>query len=167
MKKRIWIPLLLVVVILAGLGICIADRNAPSADIPGAEYTLFVNGRKVRAATEVYIRYDGGSYVEIPLITVMTALGAEVEWTSDTTASIEFKGERYILDTENDTLCEEGDDRSFFCPPPGSTYECHNRSADGEYVVDNNYLWRFYRAIDVDYRIESAGQKVYIDFIKE
>ena len=36
-----------------------------------------------------------------------------------------------------------------------------------EYVVDNNYLWLFYRAIDVDYRIESAGQKVYIDFIKE
>lgn len=66
---------------------------------------LIVNGKDITSGNYVKLNYEY-HYAELPLTLVMKALGAKVEWQSNTTAMITFGGKDYILDTTKDSLIE-------------------------------------------------------------
>ena len=64
---------------------------------------LIVNGKTVESKKGAKLYYN---YADIPLITVIKEMGAEVIWTSDTEATIIFNGEKYLIDTSTLSLCK-------------------------------------------------------------
>lgn len=165
MKNKIFLLCFTTICFLAVLVILFIKWETPGTDTNRVDYTLYVDGRKVQTDTDVYIRYEDGSFVEIPIVAVMEAMGGKVEWTSNTTANIALNGKRFVLDTENYTFCEEGDQWSCICPPPGTTRGLLCRAEDGELVVDSDSLTWFFRAIGAEFSIAATEQKVYITSI--
>ena len=94
-----------------------------SFDVTELYYTVNVEGKDV-------VKYDrlasDFGTVEVPLVPILEAYGAVVEWESDTVATITYKGDRYLLNIADFYLWKLSDkneviDASYFLPLPGGT----------------------------------------------
>ncbi|MBQ8146582.1 MAG: hypothetical protein IJ039_07335 [Clostridia bacterium] len=89
----------------------------------GAEqpwYTLYKSGEVVALQTEKFECDELGNCLKIPVVPVLRGLGADIEWVSDTVATVVFQNITYTLDTEQGTMIENGSTESIFhILPPG------------------------------------------------
>lgn len=105
-------------------------------EIDSAEYKLIVLGQELPEGKYVE-SHNNYRYQLLPLTAIMKALGAEIEWTSDTIAEISFDDKRYTLDTENPSLSNaEGWD--VLCPLTGG--RMYYKVLEGELLLDAHTL---------------------------
>ena len=113
------------------------DVNLGESDI-----RLIVNGKDITEGNYVDIVVDETGkflYTEMPFVAVMEELGAEFEWTSDTTANMMFDGKTYILDIANFTLLLDGVNNLY--PAPGTNW--HARTIGREMLINDSVLYWF------------------------
>lgn len=101
------------------------------------ECRLIVKGEDITAENYVKLNYDY-RYAELPLIAIVRALGAEVEWQNKVTAIIKFEGKDYILDTTKGTLIEVGGSFNMLAVSPGSRHGTHYQVIENEFVIDSD-----------------------------
>ncbi len=65
--------------------------------------SLFLNGKVI--SKNVVLHYD---YADVPFVAALKAIGAKVNWKSDTTADITINGKLYRLDTNKVSVLEKG-----------------------------------------------------------
>lgn len=125
MKKTI----VLVLVIIYGIFICgCADKRTVNNNIkmlfppivPKEIYSLednvrkekarlIVNGKDITEGHHVMAVMKGEkSYFELPLLTILTELGATVEWQTQTKANIYFSDSTYILEADKASFKKKG-----------------------------------------------------------
>ena len=126
------------------------------------EYRLIVNGKDISSKGYVYVGkvYSEpgkieGEYALIPFTTVIEQLGGVVSWNDEITATIEFNGNSYDLDTKENTL--SGNGFSFwFGPNFGYLPINYFQLIDGIYITSNQIISSFlkengyYISFDVD-----------------
>jgi len=106
---------------------------------------LIVKGNELDSQMKFNYEY---SYAEIPILAVIKNLGAEVEWQQNkTTAEITFKEKKYILDTEDNTIFEEGKTFNFIVIAPGSKHSIYSYVNDNEFIIDSDSAKLFFTAV--------------------
>lgn len=126
-------------------------------------YKLVVKGKKIPIANHIKFNYED-NYAEIPLITLMRELGANVEWQNKTTAKITLGEKEYILDATKGSLTEAGKTFNVLVVAPGSKHGVFYRVVGDEFIVDSDSAKMFLinviglkMTIDYDNRIVSIS----------
>lgn len=119
--------------------------------------TLKVNDKEI-LGTNVKIYYN---YAEVPFIEVCKALGANVRRTKKETADIDFEGQKYVLDMNNNSLSKIGENENLFDTVCGGG-PYFKYSADGDFYVDNETLtcafFEMDKRIQVDLKTSDKGK---------
>ena len=97
---------------------------------------LIVNGQSLAAASHMIFTSDGAM---VPLVEVLEALGAEIQWVNDCTAKIIFKGKQYSLNTGTAELIQEENQANCLIPAPGSSV--HYQVVDGVFVWNHKIFF--------------------------
>lgn len=119
------------------------DSNLLKSILAGntkTSYKLFVDGKEVKGNFFIYKRSDNKPYpfMEVPILTVLKALGAKVEWTSDTTADIYFNGDVFEFDGETHSIVAKGSDLNLIIPLPGGyIFPSEYRFTGTDLIIDN------------------------------
>ena len=147
MKRRLLLGIILCMVLCLGAG-CAGKPTlspTPQPTPTGGEknmennYRLIVNGQDI--TERVYVNLNVKErYAELPLIAVVTALGADVQWQSETKATITFEGKMYFLDIPAKTLFDEDMNISLLQLAPGSGHGEYYKILDGELIVDSDTM---------------------------
>lgn len=93
---------------------------------PEGNCRLIVKGRDITSGSGAMMYHAEGeegycSYVELPVVAIITELGATVKWQSEAQANVNFAGQDCVLDIEACTMYSEGSDFNWLTPAPGST----------------------------------------------
>ena len=132
-------------------------------------YTVLVYDEDV--SSKVYVKEhieNGVTFVELSIFPILKEMGGEVKWKNETQAVITFGERNFILDTENNTLCEEGEGYRFnylFGPPGGDHRDIYYLNGK-QYITDDLILHVFlayelntYLVIYPDEKIIEVGKK--------
>ena len=109
----------------------------PSKTQTTSDGKLIVNGKDITNGNHIKINYEY-LYAELPFTAVVTALGAKVEWSSKTIATITFGGKDFILDTAKVSFTEVGGGPNAFIIPPGTAHGIHSQIIGDEFVIDSD-----------------------------
>ena len=129
---------------------------------------LFVNGIDISNHEYVYLHYAdnaGYSFAELPLISIMEALGATVKWESETTAKILYDNKVYILDTSVFTLIEEKSKNDLFMLPPGTVSYYRFRCVDDELLLPDSAAYYILKEMGVQISIDYNNSAIYVDYV--
>lgn len=77
-------------------------------------------------------------HADLPFTKVMESFGAEIEWRNDKIADITYNNKKYILDLNEVTLTESGDDLDLIPPICGG--RTTHRAIYKELILDDNTL---------------------------
>lgn len=97
------------------------------------EGKLIVNGKESEQKINIY-----QTYAELPFITILTELGAKIEW-NDTVANINFNEKTYRLDITSKTLILTGNNKNLIPTRGNSSYKCD--VVEGEIILDDVSLY--------------------------
>lgn len=100
---------------------------------------LFVRGVEIAAGHHVALNFEQ-RYAELPLIAIVKALGAKVEWKNETTATITFDDEEYVLNTAENSLIKAGRTANILIVAPGATHGSYFQVIEGEFVADSDSM---------------------------
>lgn len=139
------------------------DSHLKESENMNSAYSLIVNDTSILCSGNLLFNYDE-HYVELPIIAVVKALGATIEWENDTTASIALHDRLFILDTTNNSLCERNKFRNYIALPPGATHGGCYRLEDNEYFVDSDSLREFIKQIGAEIEIDYLESIVVIKY---
>lgn len=122
------------------------------------EADITVDGRSIVLANKAKIL---GYNSEVPYIETMQAIGAEFEWTGDSTAIMTYNGLRYELDTAVPSIRKEGGDVNYFYRT-GSYYVY---KVGNEIYVPSGVLISTMYFADVQYycREDKPNKMIYFD----
>lgn len=153
MKKRVWLILLGALLLCCTLVLCL-QALAPDpiyAHFEQKEATLTVQGQEIDAdGAYVYegfeFRYpdnrlipmplvQSASYVKLPMIATLQALGISVEWQDEHTATLTYEDKTLILDLEKQTVTESGKDDTWVHAAAGHSVRVRERAGQ-ELLVD-------------------------------
>lgn len=126
------------------------------------ETNLVVNGVNVPTAHSITIHTDE-RYAELPLVTIMEALGATVEWLDSHNAVITYNQTVYALNAMDNSLCEVGKVTNYIALPPGTTHGGCYRLEDQEFYVDSDSIIYFLSKLKLALSISYAECTVHID----
>lgn len=118
------------------------------------ECKLIVNGKEVEHKGYAKINIEK-KYAELPLITVLEAFGAKINWKTSCNAQIFLKDKIYLLDTQNNilSLSEESSNNLMF-PAPGTNHTSVFKLVENDYIVDSSSLILFMRSIEAKITID-------------
>ena len=153
MKKRVWLILLGALLLCCTLVLCL-QALAPDpiyAHFEQKEATLTVQGQEIDAdGAYVYegfeFRYpdnrlipmplvQSASYVKLPMIATLQALGISVEWQDEHTATLTYEDKTLILDLEKQTVTESSKDDTWVHAAAGHSVRVRERAGQ-ELLVD-------------------------------
>lgn len=129
-------------------------QNQSSANKPAIKNNcrLIVKGKDITDSTYVWL-VDDPNYIPnrgrpqyraaLPVVAIMEALGARVQWNGNTTATITYNGEKYFLDIAKSSL-KIGTDELLIGAPGGKAI-IQDRVLDREIIVDEIMLLRFFQ----------------------
>ena len=165
MKKRVILIVLGALLLCLALGLCLYAL-APDpiyAHFKEKEATLIVQGQELDA-DGAYV-YDGfefrypdnqlilvplifpTSYAKLPMIATLQALGVQVEWQDEYTATLRYEEKSLILDLEAKTVTEPGKDDTWVYAVAGHCVRVKERAGQ-ELMVDrasmNEVLFYFF-----------------------
>lgn len=153
MKKRVWLIVVGALALCFVFGLCLYAL-APDpiwANFKEKEATLIVQGKELDA-DGVYVyngfefRYPDNalipvpliyptSYETLPMIATLQALGVQVEWQDDHTATLRYEEKALILDLEAKTVTEPGKDDMWVHVVAGHCVRVRERAGQ-ELIVD-------------------------------
>ena len=126
------------------------------------ECKVFVDDREVLSDVPAV---KHGPFVEVPMVAVLRAFGAEITWDSETTASVCYEGDTYLLDTKNATFINEweGDDLLDFCFAAGgySTYY----PKDGEIMISDVSMIYILERLGIEVNLRGSKEDATIIFV--
>lgn len=156
--KRSFIALYITIILLATVGCRSMDKEDSSVQSP---YKLIVDGKEVDC--HGYLVIDESNYVtELPVLTIMKALGADIEWLDEESVLITYDGKEYLLDIPNISLSERGEFENYIAPPPGGSADCYEFYGD-EFVVGGIAFSYFLKTIHVKLTVDYDNLIVYIE----
>lgn len=119
---------------------------------------LVVNGKDITEGNCVSIlEFDSYTDVELPLLAVVTELGAEVEWQSETVVSVAYKGNTEIYDASES-------DFGVYGPEGGA---CIRRVENGDLIFDLNSIEGILENVyGVTVKVDKENRIIYVDSIK-
>ena len=124
---------------------------------------LFVRGEDISAEHYVAINMEK-RYAVLPFTAVVEALGAKIEWESETTAMIIIDHEEYLLNVDENSLTMPGSVFNFLGVQGGATHGSYYQVIEGEFVVDSDsMLLLLYRAMGAKISINYDALIVSID----
>jgi hypothetical protein len=109
------------------------------------ECKLIVNGKDITEDNYVKLHKEQ-RYAELPLVAIMQALGADVDWKTEEIAELTLYETKYVLDIRNNSLVVEDGGNDFkyniITPPPGSSvqYKTMERELIIEHIVIRDLL---------------------------
>ena len=127
---------------------------------------LIVNGRDISSESYVFLKHDE-RYAELPLTAIVKALGASVEWKSETVAIILHNEKEYVLDTDQYSLVQKGGNalENFLAPPPGLTIGQNGKIIKGEFVISSNVIQKFIKRLGAKINLDYIQSIIYIDTV--
>lgn len=156
--KRLLIVLLVVIILLAAAGCGLMSKEDVSVQSP---YKMIVDGNEVDC--DGYLVIDEPKHItELPVLTIMKALGADIEWLDEESVLITYDSKEYLLDIPNISLSERGGFGNYIAPPPGSSENCYKFDGD-EFVVSGIAFAYFLKKINVNMTIDYDNLIVYIE----
>ena len=157
MKKRVVFIVIGAFILCLALGLCLYAL-APDpiyAHFKEKEATLIVQGQELDAAVAyVYVgfefRYPDNrlilvplishtSYAKLPMIATLQALGVQVEWQDEHTATLRYEEKSLILDLEAKTVTEPGKDDTWVYAVAGHCVRVKERAGQ-ELMVDKSSM---------------------------
>ena len=124
MKKRIFLCLICLFVLSGVLCACSGlNRDPIYANFEEKQATLIVQGQELDVegvyvyegfefrypdASRLMPRIYSEAYAKLPLVATLTALGVQVEWRDDNTATLTYADKTLILSLEEQTVSEPG-----------------------------------------------------------
>lgn len=125
--------------------------------------TLLVNDEVIENDF-VEIDYESEN-ANLPLITIIEALGGETRWISDNNVIIEIYGDEYVLNPEECTLTENGGEGNLITDVLfGGGYsgrrEIYHKVVGKEFIIDRDSLLPFFDTIDVRVHINTSDSTV-------
>ena len=123
---------------------------------------LIVNGKNIAAGHHVeYI--EGDYYFELPFVAIMEALGAKVQWRSETTATVLFNDINYTLNTRECTMFINSKENDVLVIPPGGIRRY--RTVNGEFVLDSNTVHSAMFLLDRNIRVNIDYENKTVEII--
>lgn len=157
MKKRVIFIVIGAFILCLALALCL-HALAPDpiyAHFKEKEATLIVQGQELDAAVAyVYVgfefRYPDNrlilvplishtSYAKLPMIATLQALGVQVEWQDEHTATLRYEEKSLILDLEAKTVTEPGKDDTWVYAVAGHCVRVKERAGQ-ELMVDKSSM---------------------------
>lgn len=123
---------LMTVAMLLTLSACGAQQDLNFYD---AE-TVMINGRSV---DDLPIQLNRENNAHIPLIGLLQALGFQIRWKSENTATVSIKEKEYIISVKDETVfrSDRTDNFNYLTPAPGNDYYfCE--AAENDIIVDDD-----------------------------
>lgn len=142
-----------------------SDPTEEAATTYDNNCALIINGVELSSAHYVHLDHEW-CYAELPLAAVVEALGATVEWDSDTTARITYHDSHYKLDVSKNSLVKNGNLFNMIATPPGEPYGFHQMIGT-EFVVDSNSLRLLISSMGADIHIDYENSVVSIDSVEQ
>ena len=142
-----------------------SDPTEEAATTYDNNCTLILNGVELSSAHYVHIDYEW-RYAELPLTAVVEALGATVEWDSDTTARITYRDSLYKLDVSKNSLVKKGNRFNVIALPPGEPNGFY-LMIGSEYVIGSNSLEYLLRSMGASIQIDYENSVVSIDSVEQ
>ena len=96
----------------------------------------------------------------LPVVAIMRALGAKVQWNSNIVATIIYNGEKYILDISKRSLVVDGEE--LLLVAPGGKIVIQHQVLDHELIVDQVLLLRFFQLNNIKIRIDNENKIINI-----
>ena len=125
-------------------------------------WTLTVNGNEI-SSKYVKCHYDE-KYVELPLIAIVKALGAKVVNQDDTMFEFELGEKTFLLNKQQSSLIEEGNNLNLIAKLPGTTHASCRRIEDDDFIVDNDTLSYFFYLAGVIATVDYDSATIRIDY---
>ena len=141
----------------------IKDKVPIPDDEKKTNCALMIDG--IDLALEHFVYLDHTEYwCELPLVALVEAIGATVDWESETTAWIVYKDKIFYLDIEKNSLTDENGTKNLFEESAYRYNYDRNKGSygiiQGEYVVDSNSIRLFLRQLDVIVSIDFTNSVV-------
>ena len=118
----------------------------------GLKGKIFVNQVEITNQSSTIFNHD--KFANLPVISIVKALGAEIIWAADNIANITYKGKIFQLNTTENYLREGEHMRNYIAAPPGLTHSVCYQTIDGDYFVDSDSMKAFFNAIQVKMTID-------------
>lgn len=151
----------MVIILLAAAGCGLMNKEDVSVQ---SSYKMVVDGNEVDCHGYLVIN-ESERFTELPVLTIMKALGADIEWLDKSSVLITYQDKEYLLDIPNICLSERGKFGNFIAPPPGSSEGCYEFDGD-EFVVSDIAFAYFLKEINVKLTIDYDNLVVYIESSK-
>jgi len=120
--------------------------------------TLIVNGIYITGESHIVFHYG---HVELPLVAVLEALGADVQWLEDEIILIAYADKEYKLDINRRSLVEVETDQLHSLLVTGGGV-VRFEVLDGELIVTNWSIWAVLQALGAEIHIDRAQMVVTI-----
>lgn len=156
--KRLLIVLLMAIILLAAAGCGLMSKEDVSVQSP---YKMVIDGNEIECRGYLVIN-ESERFAELPVFTIMKALGADIEWLDESSVLITYHDKEYLLDIPNICLSEKGIIGNYIAPPPGSSEGCYEFDGD-EFVVGDIAFSYFLKEINVKLTIDYDNLIVYIE----
>lgn len=129
------------------------------------DYQLIVEDQNI--SKEAYVKvYKKQDYVLIPFVSVMEALGAEVNWTSETFAEITFKEMKCSYDSETMEIVDMNSGRQFL---PYYDADSHSQIIGRELFWDVESFRNTLECLDIFLKIDvdHKNQKITVEYLAD
>ena len=100
---------------------------------------LIVKDKDITEGNYVMLQED---HAELPFVAILTALGADIQWQSETVAAVTYNGTEYTLDTAKCELLKKGSTVNQLSAAPGAA-TWGFRTEKKELILDNSRILLF------------------------
>ncbi len=126
---------------------------------------IFVDGVNIKKGAFVRINHKE-RYAEIPLLSVLESLGANISVSKDGTKIIKYQDWKFVLDQKNFSLLPLSEKKYHNLIGElvgGPTYEYY-KITDGEFIVDTASIKPFLHKLNLRIKIDYDSNIVYVDY---
>lgn len=116
---------------------------------------LLLNNKEICNDCYVNINFEQ-RYAELPVIKILTEMGASVIWHNEFSANIVINDNEYVLNTNETTLKKYGAKANLLVVAPGSNHGMISKKVSGDFICDSDTLLYFF--------VYEIGAKINIDY---
>ena len=172
MRKTVGAILLILCVAIGGVLVTIYKKDL--SDIDRTQYTpteisseeetkkeiqnncrLLLNGKEIGNDCYVNINFEQ-RYAELPLIKILTEMGASVVWQDKFVVLINMNNNEYILNVNDCTLKKSDTESNYLALAPGANHEMICKTVSGEFICDSD--------TSIYFIVYEIGAKMNIDY---
>ena len=126
------------------------------------ECKVFVDGREVLSDVPAVMH---GPFAEVPLIAVLRAVGAEINWVKEKIASVSYNDATYTLYMQTVTFMDESGDydllaHSFACGGYSTYYP-----KDGEIMISDVSMGIMLQDMGIEFNVYSRNEDATVMFV--